>query len=186
MFIIKIICCKTSFSFFPPNVFYSNTTGANNTGVGLQALYRNTTGISNTALGILALYNNATGTNNTGVGFSAGLSYNASETNNTCLGYNVTGTAGESNTIRIGNSSAATFISTAVSQVVAAGGTAVIVSSTGQVGIVASSVRFKKNIQDMGSYSEKIHSLRPVIFQYKTQEDNRMQKIGRASCRERV
>ena len=44
----------------------------------------------------------------------------------------------------------------------------VIVSADGQLGMVASSERFKKDIATMGKASEAILSLRPVIFHYKT------------------
>jgi predicted ribosome quality control (RQC) complex YloA/Tae2 family protein len=44
----------------------------------------------------------------------------------------------------------------------------VIVSNTGQLGTVASSERFKKDIATMDRASEDILSLRPVTFHYKT------------------
>ena len=44
----------------------------------------------------------------------------------------------------------------------------VIVSDTGQLGTVASSERFKKDIATMEKASEAILSLRPVTFHYKT------------------
>ena len=44
----------------------------------------------------------------------------------------------------------------------------VVVSDTGQLGTVASSERFKKDIATMEKASEAILSLRPVTFHYKT------------------
>jgi len=44
----------------------------------------------------------------------------------------------------------------------------VIVSANGQLGTVASSERFKKDIATMEKASEAILSLRPVTFQYKS------------------
>ena len=44
----------------------------------------------------------------------------------------------------------------------------VIVSISGQLGVVASSQRFKKDIATMEKASEAILSLRPVTFHYKT------------------
>src|SRR5205823_6720683 len=44
----------------------------------------------------------------------------------------------------------------------------VIVSNTGQLGTVASSERFKKDIATMDKASEALLSLRPVTFHYKT------------------
>jgi predicted ribosome quality control (RQC) complex YloA/Tae2 family protein len=45
---------------------------------------------------------------------------------------------------------------------------AVIVADNGQLGTVASSERFKKDIANMQNASEAILSLRPVTFHYKT------------------
>jgi predicted ribosome quality control (RQC) complex YloA/Tae2 family protein len=44
----------------------------------------------------------------------------------------------------------------------------VVVSNTGQLGTVASSERFKKDIAKMETVSEAILSLRPVTFHYKS------------------
>jgi len=44
---------------------------------------------------------------------------------------------------------------------------AVVVSNTGQLGIVVSSARYKRDIRDMGSSSEALMKLRPVTFRYK-------------------
>jgi hypothetical protein len=64
---------------------YNNTTGAQNTAVGSQALNSNTTASNNTAVGYQAGYSNTTGSGNTFVGNTAG--YSAIGTNNTVLGY---------------------------------------------------------------------------------------------------
>jgi hypothetical protein len=50
---------------------FSNTTGANNTAIGVSALKANTTGDDNTAIGVVALINNTTGTENTATGYQA-------------------------------------------------------------------------------------------------------------------
>ena len=42
-----------------------------------------------------------------------------------------------------------------------------MVSNTGQLGIVVSSARYKRDIRDMGSSSEALMKLRPVTFRYK-------------------
>jgi len=47
-------------------------------------------------------------------------------------------------------------------------GNAVYVSSTGQLGVVVSSERFKTEIAPMGAYTEKLQQLRPVTFHLKT------------------
>jgi len=87
----------------------SNQTGADNTGVGRSALRLNVSASFNTALGFEAL-RNVLGASNVGVGYQAGNAYTGTETNNICIGANVNGTLGESNTIRIGSSSTTCFI----------------------------------------------------------------------------
>jgi hypothetical protein len=64
---------------------YNNTTGAQNTAVGSQALNSNTTASSNTAVGYQALYSNTTASNNTALGYGAGYS-NTTGTQSTASG----------------------------------------------------------------------------------------------------
>ena len=141
-----------------------NSTGSGNTAIGARgitsaaALGSNTTGDRNTAIGQNALKSNTTGSDNTAVGFGAGG--NVTTANNViCIGADVAG-ADVSNTTWIGNVYGVTTQS---------GTTApVIVSDNGQLGTVASSERFKKDIATMEKASEAIMSLRPVTFHYKT------------------
>ena len=63
-----------------------NTTAEDNTAVGTVALFGNTTGTENTATGSSALHNNNTGSNNTADGFQA-LSSNTSGDRNTATGW---------------------------------------------------------------------------------------------------
>jgi len=134
----------------PPGIF--------NTANGFQALYSNTTGFQNTANGYRALYNNTTGNNNTALGYSAGFLVSTAD-NVICIGQNTLG-VNESNTTWIGNVYGVTPQSGTTSSVV--------VSVGGQLGTLASSERFKKNISTMETASEAILSLRPVTFHYKT------------------
>jgi hypothetical protein len=139
------------------NALSGNLTGGANTANGSNALSINTTGSQNTAVGNLAL-TGSNGDNNTAVGASAGSGVTTAS-NVTCIGWNVAG-ADVSNTTWIGNVFGVTTQS---------GTTApVIVSDTGQLGTVASSERFKKDIATMDKASEAIMSLRPVTFHYKT------------------
>jgi hypothetical protein len=46
-------------------------------------------------------------------------------------------------------------------------GSVVLISNTGQLGIQASSSRYKRDIQPMGGHSRGLFQLRPVIFRYK-------------------
>ena len=79
--------------------------------------------------------------------------------------------AGESNTIRIGNTDITdTFIS-GISGTTVASGAAVLVDSNGHLGTVTSSKRFKEGIRPMNKTSEAIFSLEPVTFRYKKEID---------------
>jgi hypothetical protein len=142
---------------------FNNTTGDSNTASGLQALFNNTTGGFNTADGLNALFNNTTGSNNIAVGVGAG-EFLTSGDNNIYLGN--FGIAAESNTMRLGASQTNTFIA-GVAGVPVNGSPVLIDPSTGQLGIQASSIRYKRDIQPMGRHSRGLFQLRPVIFRYK-------------------
>ena len=142
---------------------FSNTTGGFNTASGFEALFSNTTGGSNTAVGFNALLFNRTGTNNIAVGVGAGGTL-TNGSHNIYLG-NSRAVATESNTMRLGEIQTQTFIAGIVG--VPVSGSAVLISNTGQVGIQASSRRYKRDIQPMGTHSRGLHQLRPVIFRYK-------------------
>ena len=70
----------------------------------------------------------------------------------------------ESGTIRIGTTSTqkATYIAGIFGTSVT--GSAVIVSSTGQLGVTVSLERYKAGITPVGSTSQKLRELRPVTF----------------------
>jgi Chaperone of endosialidase len=140
------------------SALYKNTTGSLNTATGEGALFNNTVGNFNTAIGQAALAENTTGRNNTAIGFQAGLDVSTAA-NVICIGSNITG-ANASNTTWIGN---------IYGRITRNATTApVVVSADGQLGTVASSERFKKDIATMQEASESILSLRPVTFHYKT------------------
>jgi hypothetical protein len=142
----------------------ANTTGIENTAVGQSTLLSNTTGGVNTAVGFNALRNSTTGNNNIGFGDGSGANLTTSS-NNIEIG-NV-GVAAESNTIRIGTQGVQgkAFIAGIFNTLVS--GDAVVVASTGQLGIVKSSARYKRDIRDMGHASDALMKLRPVTFRYK-------------------
>jgi hypothetical protein len=161
---------------------YSNTTGGGNTASGDNALAFNTTGGSNTATGFQALIN-TTGSNNTAIGRAAGLNLTTGS-NNIAIGLNAglnlatginnidignTG-AGESDTIRIGTGQTATFIA-GINGATSAGGVAVFVNGSGQLGTTASSRRFKEDIREIAEESDGLMRLRPVAFRYKPEID---------------
>src|SRR6266480_3501336 len=157
---------------------YKNTTGTGNIATGMAALGSNTTGFSNTAIGTMALMMNTTGNYNVTLGVSAGESLSTGD-NNIDIGHNVSGVAGESNTIRIGNKDIiATYISGITGQTVV-GGAAVFVDSSGKLGTMTASTRFSDQIKPMNKASEAILTLKPVTFRYKQEIDpKRIQQFG--------
>jgi Chaperone of endosialidase len=142
-----------------------NTTGSGNVANGANALGSNTNGFKNTAVGVFALEDNTSGQNNIAIGYGAG-SLRDTGSNNICIG-NI-GQAGNIGTIRIGDPALAknTFIA-GIYGVTAPSGVPVYVNSSGQLGTLTSSQRFKQNIQNMGDTSDVLYSLQPVTFQYK-------------------
>jgi hypothetical protein len=160
-----------------------NTNASQNTGVGVATLFRNYSGRDNTACGYMALSQGESGNYNTAIGseaaqdnignYNIAVGYRAgfnlySGTNNICIGH--AGAASDSNTIRIGSGQTKTYIA-GISGATASGGVAVYVNSSGQLGTVTSSARFKENIRSMGDDSEAILALRPVAFRYKPDID---------------
>jgi len=82
-----------------------------------------------------------------------------------------TGLAGESNTIRIGNSRiAATFIR-GISGATAVDGAAVFVNSAGHLGTLTSSARFKDEISRWAAPAKPFWPFDPVSFRYKKEID---------------
>jgi hypothetical protein len=145
------------------------TTANENTATGAGALLNDSTGENNIAIGTNALYNNTTGGGNIAVGHFAGINLT---TGNSNIDIGNAGVAGESNTIRIGNKGTHTRASIAgISGVTVAGGVAVIVDTSGHLGTIVSSERFKDAVKPMGKASEAILSLKPVTFRYKQNFD---------------
>ena len=127
-------------------------TGNNNTAAGYQALLNNTTGSFNIAVGNAAGANLTTGINNIDIG------------NN--------GVAGESKTTRVGKQGLQTSTYVAgISGATVAGGIAVMIDSSGHLGTITSSARFKEAIKPMDKSSEAILALQPMTFRYKKELD---------------
>jgi len=130
----------------------NNTTGAFNTADGYRTLFNNTTGLSNIALGPNAGLNLTTGDNNIDIGSP--------------------GAAGDAGVIRIGKPSTTT--GTLVAGIwgkTVASGAGIIISSSGQLGTIQSSARYKQDIKPMDRTSESILALKPVTFRYKEDLD---------------
>jgi Chaperone of endosialidase len=151
--------------------------GANeNTAMGTGALRYDTTGFGNSATGFTALYNNTIGSFNTAIGSGAGFALTTGSYN-TYVGYGITGASGDNNVTRIGASTAgtaATFITGIYNTPLS--GNAVVVTSSGQLGVAAvSSERFKTDIAAMGTNTGKLSKLRPVTFKLKTDAQGTIQ-----------
>jgi hypothetical protein len=151
---------------------HNNSSGSQNSACGVQALYGNHTGNYNTASGTDALYSNTTGSANIAHGYKAG--YNLTTGNNNIDIGNL-GVAAESGTIRIGTTSTHTATYIAGIYGTSVTGNAVVVSSTGQLGVTVSSERYKTGITPMGSNSQKLQELRPVTFHLKTDPKGALQ-----------
>lgn len=86
------------------NSMSTATSDSNCVGIGFNALsLANNTGNSgNVAIGSDSGYVITTGQSNTLIGYMTGTNYNSSESSNILIGWNVAGTLGESNVLRIG------------------------------------------------------------------------------------
>ena len=149
------------------NALDFNTTGGNNTAIGTLSLFSNSTGNYNTALGASAL-TNVTGSSNIGIGRLAGSGI-SSGSNNIDIGNSAPGN--ESDTIRIGSTQTRAFLA-GVDGATSSSGVAVYVNSSGQLGTVTSSLRFKEDVEDMGEATRDLMKLRPVTFHYKAPYDD--------------
>jgi hypothetical protein len=141
-----------------------NSTGRGNTADGVSALANDSTGFRNTAGGASALENNTTGNNNIALGWEAGDNLTTGSNN---IEIGSPGVADDDSTIRLGTpgTQTATFIAgvsdTAIS------GVDVVVSTNGQLGVLPSSVRYKRDIRSLDNRSQRLLQLRPVSFRYK-------------------
>jgi hypothetical protein len=171
----------------------SNTTGTNNTAIGVRALQSNTEGDANVAVGETALSDNTTGTDNTAIGYQAlarnttgirntangafALSNNTTGNNNIALGFGAGGglTTGNGNVcigfglVGVAGESNTTRIANIYPSV--ANQRAVYVNSDDKIGTMASSRRFKEEIKPMDQASEVLFALKPVSFRYKKEFD---------------
>jgi len=139
-----------------------NNTGNFNVALGGAALITNTGGNDNTAVGGGAL-NDTTGSDNTALGFQAGILATNGD-GNVYIGAGMSGVAGESNQTYIRN-----INTTSVS---GAGTDTVTVNlSTGLLGHVSSSRRYKDDIKAMDNASQTLFALKPVTFRYKKEID---------------
>ncbi len=147
------------------NALGANTTGTNNTAAGAGAMNANVSGTANTAVGSNALGTNQGGSNNIAIGANAGYYIRGSLYN---IDIGNVGNQQDVGLIRIGTSgqqSAAYIAGISGAHVT---GSAVYVTSTGQLGVLASSERYKTAITPMGASTANLGQLRPVTFRLKT------------------
>lgn len=149
--------------------FDAGQSGSNldNTAIGQLTLRLITTGTSNSCIGYQAGSALTSGSNNCLLGRDAGISYTGGESNNICIG--IQGVAGESNKTKIGGIRGATTTNNDA--------VAVLIDSAGQLGTVSSSMRFKSNIEPMGSVSDRLMDIEPVTFSWK-KDQNYVQQVG--------
>ena len=158
------------------------TTGTHNVAVGSSSINAVTTGGNNVSIGTNANSTITTGSDNVALGANAGSALTLADSNNVSIANQ--GVAGADNIIRIGD--------------IATGGTRtkhvkcfiggirgittdavdaidVLVSSTGQLGTVSSSIRYKENVENMADESSALYNLRPVSFNYKSDKSQTKQ-----------
>jgi hypothetical protein len=151
----------------------ANTTGTNNNAQGSYALAANTSGYGNSAMGANAFLNLTTGFRNVGVGNNTGSNVLAGAYD-TYIGWGAAGTVDETGVTRIGNPTYATqtYIAGLGSTVT---GAALYVSSSGQVGVLASSERYKTDIATLPAPTDRLGQLRPVSFHLKSEPKGTLQ-----------
>lgn len=164
---------------FGVEALQTNTMGYGNAAQGFNALYSNEGGFRNLGIGSDALYNNVSGSYNIAIGYSAG--YYATGNDNIYIAN--LGAGGESQILWLGTQGDAagtvgsgitkTFVAGVAGQQVTGG--AVYINSAGQLGVLASSERFKADVKFMADASGKLTRLRPVTFKLKTDADKTVQ-----------
>jgi len=146
-------------------------TGSRNVMVGDSTGQNLTSASDNTVLGNASFANLITGSFNVGMGRNSGAAYTGAESSNLLLGSQ--GVIAESNVMRLGTHGGAAEqqnkcfiagvrgITTGVADAIA-----VLIDSAFQLGTASSSIRVKKNVEDMGNTTGNIFQLRPVNFDY--------------------
>jgi hypothetical protein len=153
---------------FGDEALQENTIGSLNTAIGYQALRSNSTGSNNVALGARALFNGTGsmfGSDNTAIGYSAGEGLDTGS-GNVYIGAGLQAVdhpiENEHTYIRNIN----------ITPVSGTGTDAVTVDlTTGLLGHLTSSRRYKQDIQPMDNASETLYRLKPVTYHYKKEID---------------
>jgi hypothetical protein len=126
-------------------------------------------GNNNSAFGYFALVNLTTGSRNLALGQNAGQNL-ASGSDNIYI--DSLGVGGDAGRIRIGNANHVAAFIEGIFGATSAGGTAVFINASNQLGTLTSSRRYKERIADMGAESDVLRRLRPVSFRYRKEHDD--------------
>lgn len=147
------------------------TIGGTNVAIGDSTLYWSMNGFRNTALGYQALGSLRGGQSNIAIGALSGAAYYNDENANIVIANR--GVAFENGAIRIGDARFQTSAYIAgISGSTASSGAAVYVDTSGKLGTLPSSLRFKEDVKSMGDNSKALMQLHPVTFYYKQQYDD--------------
>jgi hypothetical protein len=159
-------CCNTAAG---SNALDATVSGQENTGIGYAALL-DTNGNFNTATGAFALSSDTTGGLNIAYGYLAGRNVRTGSNNIEIgnVGEATDGAKANSGVIRIGAASTQTEVFIAGIENSKITGNAVYVTASGQLGVKASSERYKTAVEPMGTKTEKLSQLRPVSFHLKS------------------
>lgn len=145
----------------------SECTGSQNAMYGFNSGVSIGSGDFNCGFGTVAFQNLTTGSSNVGLGFNCGNAYTGSESDNIIISND--GVPGENGAIRIGTDGIHTLCEIQGISGVTVTGAAVLCSTSGQLGTVVSSIRYKKNVEDL--IATDVLKLRPVSFNYKSNDE---------------
>jgi len=125
-------------------------------------------------MGANAFLNLTTGFRNVGVGNNTGTNVLAGAYD-TYIGWGAAGTADETGVTRIGNPTFASAIYVAGVSGAVLTGAAVYVTASGQLGVLASSERYKTDIATLPAPTDRLGQLRPVSFHLKSEPKGTLQ-----------
>jgi hypothetical protein len=151
--------------------------GPQNCGLGYSSLNSLGEGLGNIGIGYESLVALPSGIYNVAIGYQSGNAYTSTESNNILISN--PGVINESNVMRIGATGTGNqqqnmcYIGGIQSQSVV--GSAIYVTTGDQLGILSSSIRYKENISALSFESRAIYDLKPVTFNYKTDEAKSLQ-----------
>jgi trimeric autotransporter adhesin len=137
---------------------------AGNDAHGYQALFNFIDGVSNVAVGGISLFDLTAGNGNVAVGLNAGSGLTSGD-GNIFIGWSIgAGASNESNH---------TYIRNIDSTSVSGGGTDTVTIdlTTGLLGHLSSSRRYKEDINPMDKASETLYRLKPATYRYKKEID---------------